>query len=161
MLKKVILLLLAVIMVGVITGCGKADEIKIKDQTAICTKQESTHHETITLNGTSGKVSRFDAVYKYEPSVFDTDNFDYVTEEQKQEFINNMYSNLGFEKDKVYDGFNIKVEVEDKVIVTYGGDINNTSAQTELKKLGIDFSNTDLTFENAVDSYQIAGYTCE
>lgn len=158
MKKKMSLLLLAVIMVGVLTGCGKT---KIEDQTATCTKQASTHHETITLSGTNGKVSRFDAVYKYEPSVFGADNLDNVTEEQKQEFINNMYTNLGFEKDKTYDGFNIKVEVEDKVIVTYGGDVNNTSAQTELKKLGIDFSNADLTFENAVDSYKTSGYTCK
>lgn len=158
MKKKKSLLLMTAIIIIVLTGCEKTE---IKDQTAACTKQESTHHETITLSGTNGKVSRFDAIYKYEPSVFGVDNLVNITEEQKQEFINNMYTNLGFEKDKVYDGFNIKIEVEDKIIVTYGGDVNNTLAQTEFKKLGIDFSKTDLTFENAVDSYKTSGYTCK
>lgn len=156
-MKKSIFLLLTVITIGVLTGCGTSE---IKEQTATCTKQESTHYEAITLSATNDKVSRFDATYKYEGSVFGADNLDNVTEEQKQEFINNMYTNLGFEKDKDYDGFNIKIEVEDKVIVTYGGDINNASAQIQLKKLGIDFSNTDLTFTNAVESYKLSGYTC-
>lgn len=145
-------------MIFMLTGCEKN---KIEDQLATCTKQESTHHETITLSGTNGKVSRFDAVYKYEPSIFGAVNLDNVKEEKKQEFINNMYTNLRFEKDKEYDGFNISVSVTDKVIVSYGGDINNNEAQTQLKKLGIDFSETDLIFKNAVESYKTVGYTCQ
>lgn len=156
-MKKRLFLLFPIIMVGLLTGCEK----EIQEQSITCTKQESTHHETITLSGTNGKVSRFDAIYKYEPSIFGTDNLDNVEEDKKQEFINNMYTNLGFEKDKEYDGFNISVSVTDKVIVSYGGDINNNEAQTQLKKLGIDFSKTDLNFESAVDSYEIAGYTCK
>ena len=153
-MKKISMLLLAIIMVFVVTGCTE-------EKVATCTSQQDTHQETVIINGENDKVTIYQVTYKYENSLLGIESMDDYTEEQKQAFVDNMYNNLKFEKDKKYDGFEIDIRVEDQVIVEFSGDVNNESAREQFLKLGIDLSNADLGFDKAVQSYRNSGYTCK
>ena len=157
-MKKNFGLLFFVIMLFTITACS---DKKIEDKIATCSIKTDTHYENVILNGTNGKVTRFEATYEYINEAIGIENMENVSSEQKQLLVDNMYTNLGFEKEKVYDGFDIDITVTDKLIVKFSGDINNKSATESFKKLGLDFSNTDLNFKNAIKSYEDSGYNCK
>ena len=157
-MKKISMLLLVVVMVFVVTGCT---EEKIEEKVATCTSQQDTHFESVTINGENNKVTLYEVTYKYENSLLGVESMEDYTDEQKQAFVDNMYNNLGFEKGKKYDGFSIDIRVEDQVIVEFSGDVNNENARENFLKLGIDLSDANLGFEDAVHSYRLAGYTCK
>jgi len=92
-MKKISMLLLVVVMVFVVTGCTE-------EKVATCTSQQDTHFESVTINGENNKVTLYEVTYKYENSLLGVESMDDYTDEQKQAFVDNMYNNLGFEKEK-------------------------------------------------------------
>lgn len=157
-MKKISLMLLTVCAITIVTGCG---EQKIEEQIAICTIQKETYTETTEINGSNGEVTTVDTTYEYENSAFGIDASTTITDEQKQMMVDNMYKNIGFEKDKTYDGFEINITFKDKLVINFGGNVKNEKAKEQFKKLGIDFSKTSLEFDQAVQSYKNTGYTCK
>lgn len=154
-MKKISTILLAIMMICVVTGCGKEDEVK----TVTCTKQESAYSNTTTLTSKNGEVGKIKITYAYDNSAMGVSSFNDVTDEQKEQIKTNMLTTLGF-NDKTYEGFSINVYFDDQMKTDI--EINmETVEQEALDKVGLNFSNTNKDFDDAVQSYKDTGYTCE
>ena len=70
-----------------------------------------------------------------------------------------MLTTLGF-NDKTYEGFSINVYFNDQMKVNIEVDMD-TVKQEALTKVGLNFINTNLDYDEAVQSYRTGGVTCE
>lgn len=77
----------------------------------------------------------------------------------KEQIKTNMLTTLGF-NDKTYEGFSINVYFDDQMKVDIEVDMD-TVEQEALTKVGLNFSNTNLDYDDAVQSYRTGGFTCE
>lgn len=152
-MKKISLLI--AFMLLFITGCGRGEQV------VTCTKHVDGIYETIVLNATSNKITNVDATYKYDNSLLNIDSIKNITDEQKDKIINTMYKNLGFSKNEVYDKFTFNISIDDQLIVSFSGDINDETASNNFKKMGIDFKSTDLQLKKTIAMYKKDNYICK
>lgn len=151
-MKKILYVFIAILMLGVFSGCEK------EEKTTTCTIDRSSYSETQKLTG-KRNVEQLELTYVYENSLFNIDSFNDLTDEQKEQIKTTMLTNLGFDKTS-YDGFEIIVDIQDKMTVTMKIDIAKADTSVT-KKVGIDFSSTNLNYDDAVKSYEDIGYTCK
>ena len=151
-MKKILYIFITILMLGIFSGCEK------QEQTTTCTIDKNTYYETQILRG-KDKVEQLEMTYVYDNSLFNVESLNNFTEDQKEQIKTNMLNNLGFEKTK-YEGFEIIIDIQDKMTVTIKIDISKADTNIT-KKVGIDFSNTNLNYDEAVKSYKDIGYTCK
>lgn len=154
-MKKISMLLSAIIMVFVVTGCDEKEEVK----TFACTSKFDKYTNTTTLTSENGKVGKVKVTYAYDNEAMGVTSFNDVTDEQKEQIKTNMLTTLGF-NDKTYEGFSINVYFDDQMKVDIEVDMD-TVEQEALTKVGLNFSNTNLDYDDAVQSYRTGGFTCE
>lgn len=153
-MKKISLLMLTLVMACMLTGCGKD-----KETSATCNYKNEQFDSTVRLSAKNDKIEKVGLTYVYENSALGIESFDNVTDEQKEQIKENMLTILGLTEES-YEGFAIDITIEDKMKVNIEIDIA-TADKDALKKLGIDFSNTDMSLANAVKTYKDQGFTCE
>lgn len=151
-MKKALYIFIAVLMLGTFSGCGK------EEKTTTCTIDRSSYNETQKLTG-KDKVEQLEMTYVYDNSLFNIETLNTLTDEQKEQIKTSMLTNLGFDKTS-YEGFEILVDIQDKMTVTMKIDIAKADTSVT-KKVGIDFTNTNLDYDDAVKSYEDLGYTCK
>lgn len=154
-MKKISLLVMSVLLIGVLTGCEKEDVVT----TTTCTKQGAMYNNTTRLIATNEKIEKVEINYVYENSAMGITSFNDVTDDQKEQIKNNMLNTLGFD-DTTYEGFSIDIYFDDQMKVDMVIELE-TVDQDVLDALGLDFSNTNLNINDAVQSYKDTGFICE
>lgn len=158
MVKKLSILLLTIMMMVMLTGCG--EDILKEDVIAssTCTKQNEDYHETLTVMATNDEINNVELTFVYENSLFGVDTLSTLDETQKEQVKANMLTNLGLES-STYEGFEVVIDIQDKMTVTIKADLTKADSEV-LKKVGLDFSNTNMSYEDAVKSLEAEDYSC-
>ncbi len=153
-MKKLYLLLIMTLMVFTLSGCGK-DKIESKT----CTRTVDSYVETTKYTATNSEIDKINAEFVYDNSLFGVETLSTLTDEQKETIKSNFLTNLGLES-YTYEGLTIALDIEDQLKVTIDADLKKADADI-LKKLGYDFSNTNMNFDEGIKSLVEAGYTCK
>lgn len=153
-MKKICMLLFAGLILFASTGCGSE---KIVDS-ATCTKKEEQYYHTVRLKAKDNKVETMGITFVYENSALGIESFKDVSDEQKEKIKESMLKNLGLEG--TYEGFSIDVYFDDQMKVDLEIDIEKADKEA-LKKLNMDFSNTNLDMNDSIKSYKDTGFTCK
>lgn len=150
-MKKI--LTLALVMILFVCGCGK-DEVL----TNTCTLKEDGLEQTYKMTATNDEINKVELEIVYDNETLGVDSLEGLTNDQKEQIKTNMLTTLGLEQ-TTYEGFEIKIDIEEKMTVTIDADLTKADAEV-LKKVGLDFSNTDMSLENAVEDFKDTGATC-
>ena len=153
-MKKISMLLLIFVLMLTLTGCGK-DVISTKN----CTMQNDSYVEIYKITATNDEIDKVELTIVYDNSMFNVESLDILDDTQKDQIKTNMLDTLGLES-TTYEGFEINIEVEEQMSVNIKADLKLADTEV-LKKVGLDFSNTDMSFERAVKDLEETGAVCE
>lgn len=163
-MKKISMLLLSIILGATLTGCsiGTEENDTPKEDviaTKTCTQEYDDYVGTYVLTATNDEIDKIEMTYVYNNSLFNVDTLATLTEEQKEQIKTNMLSTLGLDN-ATNEGMEIQIDIQDQMTVTIKADLKVADAAV-LKKVGLDFSNTDMSLEAAVKGYEKDGATCQ
>ena len=153
-MKKISLVLLSMILVLTLTGCGID---KITSSTCTTTSDGVTY--TYKYSATNDEIDKIEMVLVFDNSTFGVDSLDILTADQKEQIKTNMLNTLGLDSSN-YEGFSVNIDIQDKMTVTVVADLTTADSEV-LNKIGLDFSNTDMSLKNAVKDMEESGAVCE
>lgn len=153
-MKKISFILLSIVLVLALTGCGGD---KITSSTCTTTSDGVTY--TYKYSATNDEIDKIEMTLVFENSTFGVDSLDILTDDQKEQIKVNMLSTLGLDSSN-YEGFSFNIDIQDKMIVTVVADLKIADPEV-LNKIGLDFSNTDMSLKNAVKDMKESGAVCE
>lgn len=158
-MKKLSVLLLSLVMVLTFAGCGN-DSIK-EDvvATKTCSRQNDGYEEIYKWTATNDKIEKVELSIVYDNSMFGVETLSTLTNEQKEQIRKNMLTTLGLESNS-YEGIEINIDIEDKMTVSIDADLKKADEKV-LKKVGLDFSDTDLSLKTAVSAAEEDGASCK
>lgn len=154
-MKKISMLLLAFMLTVGITGCGTKEDIVT---TKTCTKQNEGYHETYKLTATNDEIEKIELIYLYDNSLFGVETLSTLDEATKEQIKTNMLNTLGLES-TTYEGFEVNIDIQHQMTVTINADLTKADADV-LKKVGLDFSKTNMSLKTAVAAFKSDGSTC-
>ena len=150
---KKLYLILPVIMILLVVGCGESG-------TKTCTIDRNSYTETDKITGKDGKVSEMEMTFVYDNSLLGGKSLKDFSDEQKEMLKKEMLNRLGLEKE-VNEGLEVKFDMEDQMKLSMKVDVNKVDKDI-LSKIGVDFSgvaNTD--YSSAIKTFEDGGYTCK
>lgn len=153
-MKKISFILLSIVLVLALTGCGGD---KITSSTCTTTSDGVTY--TYKYSATNDEIDKIEMTLVFDNSTFGVDSLDILTDDQKEQIKVNMLSTLGLDSSN-YEGFLFNIDIQDKMIVTVVADLKTADPEV-LNKIGLDFSNTDMSLKNAVKDMKESGAVCE
>lgn len=153
-MKKILILLLTTILSLSIVGCGK----KVIT-TKTCTTDQEDYLETYKLTATNDQIDKVEIVYLYDNELFEVDTLSDLNEEQKDQIKTNMLKTLGLES-TTYEGFEVNIDIQDQMTITIKADLTLVDPEV-LKKVGLDFSDTNMSLKEAISDMTKAGAVCE
>lgn len=153
-MKKSFLVGILVMLCFIATGCGN------KAETKTCTRTvEGSYDETFVMSATNNTIDKIDVTYVYYNELFGVETLSNLTDEQKTQIKNEMLKNLSLEKYE-YDGLKISIDIADRMTVNIKAELNVADVDV-MKKIGLDFTNTNKNFDDGVKSMTDASYTCK
>ena len=159
-MKKMCGLLLTLVMVFSLCGCGEEKVEQKESVTKTCTLNEENIEETFVLTATDGEdIDKVDLTMVFDNAMFGVDSLNVLDDTQKEQVKTNMLTTLGLDSD-TYEGLAINIDIQDQMTVTINADINKADAEV-LKKIGMDFTDADMNLENAVKDLTDGGATCK
>ena len=153
---KKISLLLSIMMIVILTGCGVKKDVV---SAVTCTKQYEGFYETSKFTATNDKLEKVEISYVYDNSLFEVDTLADLTDDQKEQIKSNMLDTLGLES-ATYEGFEVVIDVQEEMTVNLKVDLTKVSEEV-LNKVGLDFSETNMSFKTGVEELKSDGYTCK
>ncbi|MBQ9834383.1 MAG: hypothetical protein IJO33_04255 [Bacilli bacterium] len=159
-MKKMCALLLTLVMTFALCGCGE-EKVKQKESvTKTCTLSEENVEEIFKLSATDGEdIDKVDLTMIFDNDMFGVDSLNVLDDTQKEQLKTNVVTTLGLDSD-AYEGLTINIDIQDQMTVTINADINKADAEV-LKKIGMDFTDADMSIENAVKDLTDGGATCK
>jgi len=151
-MKKVFSLLVTMILFVALTGCGKKE-------TKTCTITEDNQKQIITVSATNNTVDEMEMTMIFESDFFGMDDLNALTNDQKEQIKTNMLKALGLEKSN-YDGFSITIDITDVMTVVIDADLEVVDPDV-IKKVGLDFTDTDMDFDRGIQSLIDNGAVCK
>lgn len=155
MIRK--LLVVCFILIVFVTGCGEKSNEGTVMKT--CVREEEGYTQTYKFTGTNDELKKVGLVINYDSSIFGEDDFSKLTEDQKEEIKLKVLTNLGLEE-KEYKGFDINIDMGEQVIITIDANLEEADKKV-LRKIGLDFSDMDLTFEEIINLWTENGVSCK
>lgn len=154
-MKKLSMVLLSFFVIVFVSGCGK-DVV----ETRTCTSNQNGVEQSFTFTATNDEINKVDMVFTYDNSLFGISSFKDVDNETKEQMKNSMMESFGLEKNK-YDGFEIKIDIQDKMTVTINADLKKADKNI-LSKVGMNFTgDEDMSLKRAVEDSKADGFTCK
>lgn len=153
-MKKLSKLLLVGILATTLTGCGE-DVVETKT----CSKQNKDYHETYVLTATNDEIEKVELKFVYENSMFGLDTLANLDDATKETIKTSMLKTLGLDSSS-YEGFEVNIDIQDQMTVTIKADLTTADAEI-MKKVGLDFANTDMSLKRAVSDLEDSGSVCE
>jgi len=151
-MKKLFMLVLTFVFALVLNGCGGVE-------TKTCSMKHEGYTETYVFTANDDKIEKVELTIAYENSMFGVETLSTLTDDQKEQIRKNMIATLGLE-DKEYEGLEIMVDIKDSMTVTVKADYSKADASV-LSKVGLDYSNTDMSLDSASAAYEANGGTCK
>lgn len=167
MKKLSILLLTFALATTLTTGCGnetkkegKTEEPKDVITSKTCTlTEEGVMDQEFILTATNDEIDKVKLVMVYDNSMFEVDTLSTLTDDQKEQIKENMLTTLELESD-TYEGLTIDIEIEHQMTVTLDADLKKADEEV-LKKVGLDFTDADMSLETAVKDLTDGGAVCK
>lgn len=155
-MKKVLFLLLT--MVLTVTLCGCSAEDKVTSNT--CTMTASSGVETTyEMTATNDQIDKIVLTMKPDNSLFGVESLNILDDAAKEQVKTSMLKTLGLDSDS-YEGISIDIDINDTMIITVNVDLKVADEEI-LKKIGMDFSDANMSLEDAVKEMKESGATCE
>ena len=148
-MKKVYLLLVVALLL-ITTGCTK----EAKETSKTCTMEEEGMKQVYTFGATDGEIDKVSIAM-----TFDDESMKNLTDEDKEQFKQIMLDSMGLE-DKTYEGMSISFDFSDKVTITIDTDLKKAS-KDDMKKVGLDFDDTDMSLAKTIKEMEKDGATCK
>ena len=149
-MKKIIFLILITI---IISGCSK-EEFTSKS----CNMKENNIRTTFNLTATNKKINKVVMKIEMDNSLLKVESLEILDDKQKTEIKENVLKSLGLDRDE-YEGINIEVVINKTIIITINADLNKADKEI-LKKIGMDFTDADLSLKRTVKSLEEKGAIC-
>lgn len=159
-MKKISILFLTILFAVTLIGCNNKDLEETKDTviTKTCTEKNDGVEQKYEWTATNDKIESVVLTITYDNSIFDVDSLSSLDDTTKVQMQTNMLTALGLENAS-YKGMKINIDIQDQMIIKINADL--TTANTKvLKKVGLDYSKTDMSLENTVKVWQKNGATC-
>lgn len=147
---KKIYILLAVAFLFTTTGCVK----EAKEESKTCTMEEEGLKTVYRFDATDNEIHKVSMAM-----TFDDENMKNLSEEDQEQFKKIMLDSMGLE-DKTYEGMNISFDFSDKMTIVIDADLKKVSKE-DIKKVGFDFSNTDMSLDATIKDMEKDGATCK
>lgn len=155
-MKKLLVLLLTTAFAFTLTGCGKEEKITTKTCTL---NQEGLMEQTYKLTATNDEIDKIELTMTFDNSLFGIESFETLTDEQKEQIKSSMLSTLDLEEE-TYEGLEIKIDMKEKMVVTVIADLKKADEDT-LEKIGLDFTDADMSLETAIKDMTDEGAVCK
>lgn len=152
-MKKISVLLLAMVLTLTVTGCGN------KVTTKTCTIKQSNATNTFKLSATNDQIDKLDLIIVMDNKAFGSVKLSELTDKQKETVKSTMLKTLGLDKAE-NEGFEIDVKIEDEMTITLKADLKKADPAI-LKKVGMDFTGADMSLKRAVKDMEARGATCK
>lgn len=153
-MRKLSYLLATLTMVLLVTGCGE-DVIETKTCTLV---QEGTMEQTFKLTATNDEINKVELTMVYDNAIFEVDTLSTLTDDQKEQVKTNMLTTLGLDSTS-YEGLEIIIDIAHQMTVTLIADLEKADVEV-LKKVGLDFTDTDMSLKRAISDMKNSGGTC-
>lgn len=147
---KKIYILLAVAFLFVTTGCSK----EAKEETKTCTMEAEGMKQVYTFGATDGEIDKVSIAM-----TFDDESMKNLSKEEQEQFKKIMLESMGLE-DKTYEGMKISFDFSDKMTFVIDADLKKASKE-DMKKVGFDFDDTDMSLDRTIKDMEKDGATCK
>jgi len=155
-MKKLLVLLLTIIISINICACSKEKGDKITSNT--CSINENSMEKTFKLTATNDEIDKIVLTIKPDNSLFGVESLEILDDEKKEQVKTNILSTLELDSYS-YDGIKINIDINESIIISINVDLKIADKEI-LKKIGLDFSNADMSLKNAVNDMKKSGATC-
>lgn len=147
---KKIYILLAVAFLFTTTGCAK----EAKEESKTCTMEEEGLKTVYKFDAIDNEIHKVSMAM-----TFDDKNMNNLSKEDQEQFKKIMLDSMGLE-DKTYEGMNISFDFSDKMTIVIDADLKKASKE-DMKKVGFDFSDTDMSLDATIKDMEKDGATCK
>ncbi len=152
-MKKTCFIIIFMLIILATTGC-----VKDKETSKTCTTISDNITYIYKYNATNDIIDKFEMNLLFDNSLFGVDSLDVLTDNQKEQIKLNILNTLGLQNTN-YDGISINIDINDKINVSIVADLK-IADKDFLKKLGFNFSNTDMSLKNTVKIIEENGAVC-
>lgn len=158
-MKKLSILLLTMIMTITLTGCGSITSKEDIINSKTCTITKNGIEQIYKYTATNDEIDKVELTMVYDNSLFGVETLSTLTEAQKEQITTEMLNNLELESN-TYEGLDINIDIQDQMKVNLKADLEKADPEI-LKKVGLDFTDADMSLERAVEDMTDAGATCK
>lgn len=156
-MKKLSILALTIVLAFMVSGCAMTGS---KVETKTCTMGEVNGiDQTFVFSATNNEVDKMELKMVFNNSLFGVDTLSTLNDTQKETIKSTMLKNLGLDSD-TYEGLEIIVDIDDQMTVEVKADITKADPEV-LKKIGMDLTGVDKSFDRAISDMEEAGATCK
>lgn len=156
-MKKLSILALTIVLAFMVSGCAMTGS---KVETKTCTMGEVNGiDQTFVFSATNNEVDKMELKMVFNNSLFGIDTLSTLNDTQKETIKSTMLKNLGLDSD-TYEGLEIIVDIDDQMTVEVKADITKADPEV-LKKIGMDLTGVDKSFDRAISDMEEAGATCK
>lgn len=151
-MKKILMALLACLLIA---GCSSKEA---KEEHASCViEQAGLMTMDVDFSAKNDEITEMVMKITIDSSLFGGVDFSTMDDEAKGQVKDAMLKQLGISEDT--KGLTTEVDFTDTMVVTVGIDLN-TASKEDLKKIGLDIENTDMSFKRLLEDSEKEGYTC-
>lgn len=156
-MRKLSILALTIVLAFMVSGCAMTGS---KVETKTCTMGEVNGiDQTFVFSATNNEVDKMELKMVFNNSLFGIDTLSTLNDTQKETIKSTMLKNLGLDSD-TYEGLEIIVDIDDQMTVEVKADITKADPEV-LKKIGMDLTGVDKSFDRAISDMEEAGATCK
>ncbi len=156
-MRKLSILALTIVLAFMVSGCAMTGS---KVETKTCTMGEVNGiDQTFVFSATNNEVDKMELKMVFNNSLFGVDTLSTLNDTQKETIKSTMLKNLGLDSD-TYEGLEIIVDIDDQMTVEVKADITKADPEV-LKKIGMDLTGVDKSFDRAISDMEEAGATCK
>jgi len=154
-MKKILSLLLVFTFVIILSGCGKD-----KVTTTVCNYTDGDGSKmAFDLSATNDEIDRVKMTVVPSNTLMGISSFKDLDDDTKNQIKDAFLAEYGLEKD-TYEGLKIEIVFDDNMNITFDADLKVADEEI-LKKIGMDFEDSDMSLERAIEDMEAEGYTCK
>lgn len=170
-MKKIIKLFVLGTIILTITGCGNTTKSKQANQSDLeapspvletkkCTGITETTNlkREIELKATDEIITEVKVTITYDNKTLGINDFSTLTEEQKEQYKDNMLNNIGLDEEH-YEGLDVTFNFEKQLSVVFTADIEKIDS-TILDQVGLNIDLKNIKLEKAIDLLEKERLTC-
>lgn len=170
-MKKMTKFFILVIITLLISGCGNKNDTQTPTptpnssptevlQTKKCTEINETTNlkKEIELKATDEIITDVKVTITYDNKTLGIDDFSTFTDDQKEQYKDNMLNNLGLDEQH-YEGLDITFNFDKQLSVVFTADIKKIDS-TILDQVGLNIDLKNIKLEKAIDLLEKKGITC-